>query len=462
MSSAHAGPELEIAGLPAITHLGRTTRLSQQLLDHLAGTGDSAPGVTMPCGVLRRDAAEVVAGCLDLVAAALQGRAVSAVPGSLATRVADWAAEGVALEAVQHATHLGFRFVLDHLAGRAGGADAPVMMAAGQRLAEVLDRVITGFTAAYLRELRAHTAARYADAEALASALIAGSTTPETARRHGFRSADSYSVLALALPAAATGAGGDATTESRRRLRRVRAELCTGGDMPPARLSEAGGTVLVPRSASGDSEVADLFERLRGAAREPLLATVVPAGRDEVPDATHRAHELLDLAQRLHRPAGLYRMKDLAVEYQIARPGPARRRLATVLDPLRSQPELLQTLATHLANDRNRQVTARALYIHANTLDYRLRRVAHHTGLDPARADDLWHLQAALVAGAYESGPADTPSPVYGSAAQFTGAGTPARRSVTHCCEDASDGKKATSWVPTIPDMGGTAASASS
>ncbi|MGW0180608.1 PucR family transcriptional regulator [Nocardia sp. NPDC003345] len=404
MSSSHAIAELEIAGMPAVKHLGRTPRLSQQLLDHLAGSGDAAPDVTMPCGVLRHDAAEVVAGCLDLVAAALQGRSVSAVPTALATRIADWAAEGVALEAVQHATHLGFRFVLDLLAGRAGGADAQIMVAAGQRLAEVLDRVITGFTAAYLRELRAHTAARYAGAEALATALISGSTTAETARENGFRSADSYSVLALALPDADSGPGGD-RTEIRRRLRRVRAELCIGGDMPPARLSEAGGTVLVPRSGSGDSEVAGLFERLRGAAREPLLATVVSARPDEVPDATRRAHELLDLAQRLHKPAGLYRMADLAVEYQITRPGPARRQLATALDPLHSQPELLQTLATHLANDRNRQVTARALYIHANTLDYRLRRIAHHTGLDPARADDLWHLQAALVAGAYETGP---------------------------------------------------------
>ncbi|MEU4314177.1 helix-turn-helix domain-containing protein [Nocardia sp. NPDC024068] len=414
-SSSHAIPELEIAGIPAVTHLSRTPRLSQRLLDHLAGTDGAESGVTMPCGVLRREAAEVVAGCLDLVAAALQGRTVRAVPEPLASRIEGWAAEGVALEAVQHATHLGFRFVLDLLAGRSDSTDSPMMVAAGQRLAALLDQVNTGFTRAYLRELRAHTAARHAGAEALATALISGTSTAETARESGFRSADSYAVLALALPGAAAGSGDDGI-ETRRRLRRLRAELCLGGEMPPARLSEAGGTVLVPQHRPDDSAVTHLFERLRSATREPLLATVVHARHDEVPDATRRAHELLDLAQRLHRPARLYRIADLAVEYQITRPGPARRQLATALDPLLSQPELLQTLATHLANDRNRQITARALYIHANTLDYRLRRIAQHTGLDPARADDLWHLQAALVAGAYETGSMAAAMPVPASA----------------------------------------------
>ncbi|MGA6204374.1 helix-turn-helix domain-containing protein [Nocardia testacea] len=61
--------------------------------------------------------------------------------------------------------------------------------------------------------------------------------------------------------------------------------------------------------------------------------------------------------------------------------------------------DLLHTLATHPADDRNRRRTARALGIHANALNYRLRLIARYTGPDPA--DDLWHLQAALVASAY-------------------------------------------------------------
>lgn len=406
--SPYATRELEIAGIPAVGHLHRGHRLSQQLLDHLApDEGGDEPAALMPCGVGRRDAAEVVAGCLDLVAAALQDGGVQEVPAPLHRKIEDWAADGVALEAVQHSIHRGFRFVLDLLARRARTADGPAMVVVGQRLGEVLDRVITTFTRAYLREFQAHTVARYAGAEALTTALISGTSTAGTARESGFPEVTACAVLALDLTGPAGVTGAVVPAHAQRRLRRVRAELARGGEMPLARLSEAGGTVLLPDRAHDDLAVTRLFDRLQSVVRGPLLATVVHARQDEVPDATRRAHELLDLAQRLRRPARLYRLADLAVEYQITRPGPARKRLATALEPLLPHAELLHTLATHLDNDRNRQRTARVLCIHANTLDYRLRRIARYTGLDPASADDLWHLRAALVASAYETGSAD-------------------------------------------------------
>ncbi|WP_280489580.1 PucR family transcriptional regulator [Nocardia carnea] len=413
-NSPRTSKELEIAGMPAIEHLPRPRRLSQQLLDHLAGAGEGgSPAAVLPCGVARREAAEVVAGCLELVAAALQGRSAGRIPEPVQDKIADWAADGVALEAVQHATHLGFRFVLDLLARHAHGPDSRALVVAGQRLAEVLDSVVTTFTRAYVRELRAHTAMRQAGAEVLAAALIAGTSTTEMARECGFRDADAYAVFALALTSPADEAADDHHDPmgAHRRLRRLRGELTRGGDMPLTRLSEKGGTVLVPCDSDDDTTATRLFERLRNAAGDPLPATVVHARRDEVPEATRRAHELLDLAQRLHRPAGLYRMADLAVEYQITRAGPARRRLASSVDPLLDQPELLDTLTMHLANERNRQRTARALYVHANTIDYRLRRIARLTGLDPADTEGLWQLQAALIANAYESGHTDPPLP---------------------------------------------------
>lgn len=408
MNSPRTTRELEIAGLPATEHLPRPRRLSQQLLDHLAGTEESsAAGAMMPCGVARREAADVVAGCVDLVTAVLQGREIGRLPERVYSKIADWAADGVALEAVQHATHLGFRFVLDLLARHAHGADSQAMVVASRRLAEVLDSVLTAFTRAYVRELRAHSAIRQAGAEALATALIAGTSTAEMARECGFPAADDYAVFAVSLarPADDIAETGHNRTNAYRRLRRLRAELTRGGEVPLARLSEAGGTLLIPADPH-DDDATSLYERLRSAVGDPLPATVLHARRDEIPEATRRAHELLDLAQRLHRPARLYRMSDLAVEYQITRPGPARQRLARVLDPLVPQPELLDTLTTHLANDRNRQRTARALYVHANTIDHRLRRIARLTGLDPAGTEGLWHLQAALIAHAYETGPA--------------------------------------------------------
>ncbi|PXX69240.1 PucR-like helix-turn-helix protein [Nocardia tenerifensis] len=403
--------ELEIAGIAAVLHLRRYPRLSHRLLDHVTGVADDvAPSPKLPCGVVRREAAEVVAGCLGLVAQALQGRPPGEIPSTLRTKMEDWAAEGVALETVQHATHLGFRFVLDLLSRRATSADSRAMVVASQRLAEVLDRVITTFTRAYLREIRADATQRHAAAEIMAAALIAGSSTAAMARESGFPDATGYLVLALAVPGSPEQPAGPSPDrlEARRRLRRLRTELAIHPDAPLGLLSESGGTVLIPEERLDDSAAVELFECLRSAARAPLLAAMVHSPRHEIPDAAHRAHELLDLVQRLNRPPGLYRFTDLALEYQITRPGPARQRLSALLDPLRSQPELLHTLALYIANNHHRHRTAATLHIHANTLDYRLRRIAKYTGLDPSRSDGLWHLQSALIAHAYETEPATT------------------------------------------------------
>ncbi|MEV0359980.1 helix-turn-helix domain-containing protein [Nocardia sp. NPDC050697] len=398
--------------MPAAGYLRHDPRLSHQLLGHVAG--DTGPrGATMPCGASRREAAEVIRGCLELVAVALQGGPTVEVPERLRSRIGDWAAEGVDLEAVQHATHLGFRFVLDLLGRRATGADSRAMVVAGQRLAEVLDRLVTAFTGSYLREVRAQGTARDDAGGQLASALIAGDAGPALLRGSGFPPADAYAVVALGV---ATETLADRAVrderEARRRLRRMRLELAARrGGTPPALLGPEGGTVLLAEDRLADAPAAELLGGLQRAAGVPLLGTVVHALTGEVPAATRDAHELLDLAQRLHRPAGLYRMADLAVEYQITRPGPGRRRLAAVLDPLREQPELLNTLVVHLRNDRNRQRTSRALHIHANTIDHRMRRIHQHTGLDPMNLDGLWYLRAAIVAHAYETGAAPVELP---------------------------------------------------
>ncbi|WP_231609763.1 CdaR family transcriptional regulator, partial [Rhodococcus sp. CX] len=77
---------------------------------------------------------------------------------------------------------------------------------------------------------------------------------------------------------------------------------------------------------------------------------------------------------------------------------PAREYLARVLEPLDDTPELIETLETHIAHDLSRQLTARTLHVHANTVDYRLKRIAQLTGYDPTRPSGLRQLQAAIVA----------------------------------------------------------------
>ncbi|MFC8529301.1 PucR family transcriptional regulator [Nocardia sp. NPDC057227] len=83
---------------------------------------------------------------------------------------------------------------------------------------------------------------------------------------------------------------------------------------------------------------------------------------------------------------------------QLTRPGPARAHLAAMLDPLDAHPELLQTLRVHFRNESNRKRTARELYVHPNTVDYRLRRIARLTGHDPVTGGGAWRLRSALTA----------------------------------------------------------------
>ncbi|WP_194827924.1 CdaR family transcriptional regulator [Nocardia sp. XZ_19_231] len=405
LTSSPCAEEVQIAGVSAALRLRHDHNLSQRLLAQWGGLDDSRRTV-LPCGVSWREADEVIQVCLDLTVAAMQGRPLGEPPAQLSARIGDWAAEGVPLESVQQATHTGFRFVLNQLTRRATSADGRAVTMAGQRVGEVLEQVTTSFTSAYLRYVRAETSGRTDDSEALSSALIAGSATPAWARGRGFEIGEAYAVLALAAASEHPHDPALSKIEARGWLRRLREELAScAGISPLAQLSEGGGTVLIPDDSDDGTAAENLFDRLQAAAATPLRAALVHAPTRHIPGAAKEAHELLDLAERLHRPAGrLYRMRDLVVEYQITRPGPGRQRLAAILAPLHDQPDLVETLTEYLRYSRNRRHAAKTLHIHPNTLDYRLQRVAQITGMDPTHVDGSWYLQSALVAHVHESG----------------------------------------------------------
>jgi hypothetical protein len=61
--------------------------------------------------------------------------------------------------------------------------------------------------------------------------------------------------------------------------------------------------------------------------------------------------------------------------------------------------ELGRTLATYLEGGGGLESCARALFVHPNTVRYRLRRVSEVTGLDPTKPRDALVLRIALVVG---------------------------------------------------------------
>lgn len=77
----------------------------------------------------------------------------------------------------------------------------------------------------------------------------------------------------------------------------------------------------------------------------------------------------------------------------------ARQRLKTeVWQPLAAAPPLLDTAAA-LLETGSIEATARALFVHPNTVRYRLRKVLELVGRDPVRPRDAQELHVALVLG---------------------------------------------------------------
>ncbi|WP_082573759.1 CdaR family transcriptional regulator [Cellulomonas sp. Root137] len=91
----------------------------------------------------------------------------------------------------------------------------------------------------------------------------------------------------------------------------------------------------------------------------------------------------------------------------------ARRTLvAQAYAPLAASPgSLLETLSAYLGTGRSLEAAARTLFVHPNTVRYRLRRVSDVTGWDPLDARESYVLQTALALGrldAADSAPAGT------------------------------------------------------
>ena len=92
---------------------------------------------------------------------------------------------------------------------------------------------------------------------------------------------------------------------------------------------------------------------------------------------------------------------ELLAERALGGDGHARRQLVddVYLPLLHARGALVETLAAWLDRGSSIEGAARALFVHPNTVRYRLRQVADLTGLTPGQARDAFTLQIALVLG---------------------------------------------------------------
>ncbi|WP_051023416.1 PucR family transcriptional regulator [Nocardia pneumoniae] len=344
---------------------------------------------------------DVARVCLELSVSMLDRQDIPAKTGRLADAATEWAREGVPIDTILHSIHEGLKLGMDLVFSNGTVKDYASLVDGMKLVVEMLDIMSATVARAYARESKAAVSEHHTAVHTLTSALLGGYTTAAMVRADGVAIAEEYSVLAVEVANHPDEQHPmlDGKVVARRKLRRLQAELATRcGEHALALLSVVGGTILIPTATLSDERLDELLAQLSAAARVPVTAVVVTASATEVPGAADRAHELLDMVRRLRCAPGLYRFADMALEYQLTRPGPGREALGSLLDSLDDHPELFQTLRSYISNNLNRQRTARSLQIHTNTVDYRLRRISQVTGLDPTTTSGVWQLRSALIA----------------------------------------------------------------
>ncbi len=101
------------------------------------------------------------------------------------------------------------------------------------------------------------------------------------------------------------------------------------------------------------------------------------------------------------KPARPINANDLLAERSLAGDMLAKQTLIeTIYRPLlANSPELLETLTCYLETGRSLESTARELFVHANTVRYRLKRISEIIGWDATGSREAFVLQVAMVLG---------------------------------------------------------------
>jgi len=408
--------ELCVAGVPAHARLEAVTpELARTIVRRLV---DEVPFYRLlPAEQLQGEVSEVVVRSLRLLAAVVRERR-DARDDELAFQrdsAARRAEEGVPLDAVLSAYHVGLTMSWIEITGDARPADLADVQAALALVMRLHQKITATVSAAYVEERHVIDSQAHSGRRSLLGALAAGepaATIAAVAQEAGVRVAPRYVAMTLLLAPQAippdrpphrddAAGGAGAKVAARRRIRRLQATLDRyAGEPVLSALEPGGGTVLLP-ARQVDVPWPELRALVAQAGRElgtDLTAAACVADPPGVPDALRRAGEIADLVLRSARPPGLYVLDDVLLEYQLSRPSDAHRQLAALLDPIAGKADLLRTLAEYLRSGLSRRRTAALLHVHPNTVDYRIRRVAQLTGLNPTRPSDLQHLSAALVA----------------------------------------------------------------
>lgn len=153
------------------------------------------------------------------------------------------------------------------------------------------------------------------------------------------------------------------------------------------------GGVTDPRAAA--EAVTALF------GEGPVVVGPVSADLGQAHVSARAALSALRAAPGWPRAPRPVRSAELLPERALAGDGHARRHLVdeVYLPLLHARGTLIETIAAYFEHGSSIEATARALFVHPNTVRYRLRQAADLTGFSPTDARDAFTLEIALVLG---------------------------------------------------------------
>lgn len=164
--------------------------------------------------------------------------------------------------------------------------------------------------------------------------------------------------------------------------------------------------VVIGRTEAAADSKSKSFNEIAGAMLANLGTGVAVLGPEvaSVSNANRSAKAALagfSVVKNWQKNPGLIAADDLLAERALAGDMLAK---STLIDkiyrPLAlNSPELLATLNRYLETGRSLESTSRALFVHANTVRYRLKRISEIIGWDATGAREAFVLQVALVLG---------------------------------------------------------------
>lgn len=290
--------------------------------------------------------------------------------------------QGFPLEGVLHAVRVGhrelWRAIVRH--GEAMGASPEVVFAVTGPTFEYVDAVGVEMTRIYLAEQERVTSRSERERRDLLEDLLARRLPlPQTAAAGAVAPYDarSYAVL-VAAPAHDDGAAPPDP------LRHIAEAFARPSPFVVIRHEEVVGLLPVQ-----PQEAAELGQRVRAVAAGlpfPVTAGVsgVCSSLDEFADGYRQAADALRAG---HGRPEVVAVPEMSVfDYLLARADSAARELAAretgALAASRGGSVLAETLLAYIAADLNVARTAEALFVHPNTVHYRLARIGEATGRD--------------------------------------------------------------------------------